>query len=34
MSKKKRIYKALLNSSSNEVINFNNVFNKIINEKI
>ena len=31
---KKRIYNALLNSSSNEVINFNNVLNKIINEKI
>ena len=31
---KKRIYKALLNSNSKEVINFNNVLNKIINEKI
>jgi len=31
---KKRIYKAFLNSSSNEVINFNNVLNKIINGKI
>ena len=31
---KKRIYKALLNSSSKEVINFNNVLNKIINGKI
>ncbi len=31
---KRRIYKALLNSSSKEVINFNNVLNKIINEKI
>ena len=31
---KKRIYKALLNSSSKEVINFNNVLNKIINEKV
>ena len=31
---KKRIYNALLTSSSNEVINFNNVLNKIINEKI
>ena len=31
---KKRIYKALLNSSSKEVINFNNVLNRIINEKI
>jgi len=28
---KKRIYKALLNSSSEEVINFDNVLNKIIN---
>tara|TARA_B100001540_G_C15168387_1_gene356458 strand:- start:32 stop:475 length:444 start_codon:yes stop_codon:yes gene_type:complete len=31
---KKRIYKALLSSSSKEVINFKNVLNKIINEKI
>ena len=31
---KKRIYNALLNSSSKEVINFNNVLSKIINEKI
>ena len=31
---KKRIYKALLNSSSKEVINFNNVLSKIINGKI
>ena len=31
---KKRIYKALINSTSKEVINFNNVLNKIINEKI
>ena len=31
---KKRIYKALLNSSSNEVVNFNKVLKKIINEKI
>ena len=31
---KKRIYKAFLNSSSKEVINFNNVLNRIINEKI
>jgi len=31
---KKRIYNALLNSSSKEVVNFNNVLNKIINEKI
>ena len=30
---KKRIYNALINSSSKEVINFNNVLNKIINEK-
>ena len=29
---KKRIYNALLNSSSQEVINFDNVLNKIINE--
>ena len=34
MCKKKRIYKALLNSSSKEVVNFNNVLNKIIYEKI
>ena len=31
---RKRIYKALLKSSSKEVINFNNVLNRIINEKI
>ena len=31
---KKRIYNALLSSSSKEVINFNSVLNKIINEKI
>ena len=31
---KQRIYNALLNSSSKEVINFNKVLNKIINEKI
>ena len=31
---KKRIYNALLASSSKEVINFNNVLNKIINEKV
>ena len=31
---KKRIYKALLNSSSKEVLYFNNVIKKIINEKI
>ena len=29
---KKRIYKALLNSTSKEVISFSNVLNKIINE--
>ena len=29
---KKRIYKALLNSSSTEVIHFKNILNKIINE--
>ena len=33
-SQKKRIYKALLNSSSTEVTNFKNVLEKIINEKI
>ena len=31
---KRRIYNALVNSSSKEVINFNNILNKIINEKI
>ena len=31
---KKRIYKALLNSSSKEVLYFNNVIKKIINGKI
>ena len=31
---KKRIYNALLTSSAKEVINFNKVLNKIINEKI
>jgi DNA-binding MarR family transcriptional regulator len=31
-SQKKRIYKALLNSSSVEVNNFNNILKKIINE--
>ena len=31
---KKRIYKALLNSTSSEVVNFNKVLKKIINEKI
>ena len=30
-TQKKRIYKALLNSSSEEVLNFDNVLNKIIN---
>ena len=33
-AQKKRIYNALLNSTSNEVNNFNNVIKKIINEKI
>ena len=32
MSQKKRIYDALLNSSSQEVLNFDNVLKKIINE--
>ena len=31
---KKRIYKALLNPTSSEVVNFNKVLKKIINEKI
>ena len=31
---RRRIYKALLNSSSKEVINFNKVLNRIINEEI
>ena len=31
---KKRIHKALLNSSSKEVLHFNNVISRIINEKI
>ena len=31
-SQKKRIYNALLNSSSDQVINFDNVLKKIINE--
>jgi len=31
---KKRIYKAFINSSSNEVVNFNKILKKIINEKI
>ena len=31
---KKRIYKALLNSNSKEVLHFDNVIKKIINEKI
>ena len=30
-AQKKRIYTALLNSSSEQVLNFNNVLNKIIN---
>ena len=33
-AQKKRIYNALLNSTSNEVNNFNNVIKKIINENI
>ena len=33
-TQKKRIYNALLNSSSEEVINFDNVLKKIINGKI
>ena len=32
LAQKKRIYKALLNSSSDQVINFDNVLKKIINE--
>jgi len=32
MAQKKRIYNALLNSSSEQVINFDNVLKKIINE--
>ena len=31
---KKRFYKAFLNSDSNEVISFDNVLKKIINEKL
>ena len=31
---KKRIYKALLNSTSKEVLSFDNVIKKIINEKV
>tara|TARA_B100001540_G_C15461929_1_gene486009 strand:- start:203 stop:646 length:444 start_codon:yes stop_codon:yes gene_type:complete len=31
---KKRIYKALLKSTSKEVVSFNNVLSKIINEKV
>ena len=31
-TQKKRIYNALLNSSSDQVLNFDNVLNKIINE--
>ena len=30
---KKRLYKAFLNSDSNEVVSFDNVLKKIINEK-
>ena len=33
-AQKKRIYKALLNSTANEVQHFDNVIKKIINEKI
>ena len=33
-AQKKRIYNGLLNSTSNDVNNFNNVIKKIINEKI
>ena len=32
LSQKKRIYNALLNSSSDQVLNFDNVLKKIINE--
>ena len=32
LTQKKRIYNALLNSSSDQVLNFDNVLNKIINE--
>ena len=32
--KKKRIYSALIKSKSKEVVNFNSVLNKIIDEKI
>ena len=32
LTQKKRIYNALLNSSSDQVLNFNNVLRKIINE--
>ena len=32
LTQKKRIYNALLNSSSEQVLNFNNVLKKIINE--
>jgi DNA-binding MarR family transcriptional regulator len=32
LTQKKRIYNALLNSSSDQVVNFNNVLKKIINE--
>ncbi len=34
LAQKKRIYKALLNSSSEEVLHFDNVIKKIINGKI
>jgi hypothetical protein len=30
---KRRLYKAFLNSASNEVVSFDNVLKKIINEK-
>jgi len=32
LTQKKRIYNALLNSSSDQVLNFDNVLKKIINE--
>ena len=32
LTQKKRIYNALLNSSSEQVLNFDNVLKKIINE--
>jgi len=34
LSQKKRIYKALVNSTSKEVLYFDNVIKRIINEKI